>query len=89
MRGAKDGKRVEYFIYTMDGHHETYERYGYSLTVVQTGIPPALAARLIVEGVIKERGVMMPEALTPDALMDNFSKEGLKIFVEKREVFEK
>jgi hypothetical protein len=33
--------------------------------------------------------VMMPEALTPDALMDNFSKEGLKIFIEKREVFEK
>ena len=40
--GMKDGKRVEYFIYTMDGHHETYEQYGYSLTVVQTGIPPAV-----------------------------------------------
>ncbi len=89
VRGAKDGKRVEYFIYTMDSHHETYERYGYSLTVVQTGIPPALAARLLVEGEIMERGVMMPEALAPDALMDNFSKEGLKIFIEKREVFEK
>ena len=89
VRGSKDGKRVEYFIYTMDSHHETYERYGYSLTVVQTGIPPALAARLIVEGAIPERGVMMPEALAPDALMDNFSREGLKIFVEKREVFEK
>ena len=87
--GMKDGKRVEYFIYTMDSHHETYERHGYSLTVIQTGIPPALAARLIIEGAIPERGVMMPEALAPDALMDNFSKEGLKIFIEKREVFEK
>ncbi len=86
--GMKDGKRVEYFIYTMDGHHETYEHYGYSLTVVQTGIPPALTARLIVEGAIKERGVMMPEALKPDPLMENFSREGLKIFVEKREVTE-
>lgn len=88
VRGEKDGKRVEYFVYTIDNHHETYERYGYSLTVVQTGIPPALAARLLIEGKIPERGVMMPEALTPDALMENFSKEGLRIFVERREVAE-
>lgn len=88
VRGEKDGKRVEYFIYTMDSHQEIYERYGYSLTVIQTGLPPALAARLLVEGQILERGVMMPEALTPDALMENFSKEGLKIYVEKREVGE-
>ena len=72
----------------MDDHRETYLKYGYSLTVVQTGIPPALAARLLVTGEIKERGVMMPEALAPDALMNNFSKEGLKIYVEKREVEE-
>jgi len=88
VRGAKDGKRVEYFIYTMDDHRETFDRYGYSLTVVQTGVPPALAARLLIEGDIKERGVMMPEALNPEALMSNFSKEGLKIFVEKRDVTE-
>jgi saccharopine dehydrogenase (NAD+, L-lysine-forming) len=88
IRGEKNGQRVEYFIYTMDDHRETFDRYGYSLTVVQTGIPPALAARLLIEGEIKERGVMMPEALDPEALMNNFSKEGLKIFVEKREVTE-
>src|SRR6185369_12477285 len=88
VRGEKDGKRVEYFIYTMDSHQEIYEKYGYSLTVIQTGLPPALAARLLVEGQIPERGVMMPESLAPDALMENFSKEGLKIFVEKREVVE-
>ena len=86
VRGSKDGKKVEYFVYTMDSHRETYEKYGYSLTVVQTGIPPALAAKLLVTGEIKERGVMMPEALQPDVLMENFAKEGLKIFVEKREV---
>ena len=88
VRGTKDGKRVEYFIYTMDDHRETFDRYGYSLTVVQTGVPPALAARLLIEGTIKERGVMMPEALDPEALMSNFSKEGLRIFVEKRDVTE-
>jgi saccharopine dehydrogenase-like NADP-dependent oxidoreductase len=88
IRGEKNGQRVEYFIYTMDDHRETFDRYGYSLTVVQTGIPPALAARLLIEGKITERGVMMPEALDPEALMNNFSKEGLKIFVEKREVTE-
>ena len=86
VRGTKDRKRVEYFVYTMDNHREVFEKYGYSLTEVQTGIPPALAARLIVEGKIKERGVTMPEGLDPEPFMDNFSREGLKIFVEKREV---
>jgi saccharopine dehydrogenase (NAD+, L-lysine-forming) len=84
----KDGKRVEYFVYTMDNHRETFDRDGYSLTVVQTGVPPALVARLLITGEIKERGVMMPEALDPEALMNNFSKEGLRIFVEKREASE-
>ncbi len=86
VRGTKDRKRVEYFIYTMDSHRDTYERYGYSLTVVQTGIPPALTAKLLATGKITERGVMMPEALDPEELMNNFSREGLPIFVEKREV---
>jgi len=86
VRGTKDRRRVEYFIYTMDSHRDTYERYGYSLTVVQTGIPPALAAKLLATGKITERGVMMPEALDPEELMSNFSREGLPIFVEKREV---
>lgn len=86
VRGTKDRKRVEYFIYTMDDHRATYERWGYSLTEVQTGIPPALTARLLVNGKIPERGVMMPEALDPDVFMENFSREGLEIFVERREV---
>jgi saccharopine dehydrogenase-like NADP-dependent oxidoreductase len=47
VRGTKDRRRVEYFVYTMDSHRDTYERYGYSLTLVQTGIPPALTARLL------------------------------------------
>ena len=29
---------------------------------------------------------MMPEALDPEPFMENFTREGLSIFVEKREV---
>jgi saccharopine dehydrogenase (NAD+, L-lysine-forming) len=77
---------VEYFVYSMDSHRDTYEKYGYSLTLVQTGIPPAITARLLATGKIPERGVMMPEALDPEELMNSFSRVGLPIFVEKREV---
>jgi len=86
VRGTKDRRRMEYFVYTMDSHRDTYERYGYSLTLVQTGIPPAITAKLLATGKIKERGVMMPEALDPEELMSSFTREGLPIFVEKREV---
>lgn len=85
VRGTLGRRRVEYFIYTMDSHRDCYEKHGYSLTLVQTGIPPALTARLLVEGKIKERGVMMPEALDPEELMSHFTREGLPVFVEKRE----
>lgn len=86
VRGTKDRHRVEYFVYTMDSHRDTYERYGYSLTLVQTGIPPAVTAKLLATGKIPERGVMMPEALDPVELMNSFSREGLPVFVEKRVV---
>lgn len=86
VRGTKDRRRMEYFVYTMDSHRDTYERYGYSLTLVQTGIPPAITAKLLINGKITERGVMMPEALDPEELMASFTREGLPIFVEKREV---
>lgn len=83
--GTKDRKRVRYFVYSMDSHRDVYELEGFSLTEVQTGIPPALAARLLIDGELKERGVMMPEALDPEPFMENFTREGLKIFVEKHE----
>lgn len=86
VRGTKDRKRVEYFVYTMDSHRDAYEKFGHSLTEMQTGIPPALAAKLLALGKIKERGVMMPESLDPEPFMQNFTREGLPVFVEKREI---
>jgi saccharopine dehydrogenase (NAD+, L-lysine-forming) len=86
VRGTSGGRPVEYFVHTMDNHRRAYEKHGYSLTLVQTGIPPAIAARLLAEGRIPERGVMMPEALDPTELMCRFTQEGLPVFVEKREV---
>ena len=86
VRGMKDGVRTEYFVYTMDDHRETYLRYGYSLTVVQTGLPPALICRLLAEGRIKERGVMMPEVLDPEIIMKELPDEGIPIYVEQRRV---
>ncbi len=77
--GLKDGKRVEYFVYTMDNYREAFERYGCSLTGVKTRILPAFATKLLVTGEIQERGVMV----------DNFSKDGLRIFIETREVEER
>jgi saccharopine dehydrogenase-like NADP-dependent oxidoreductase len=86
VRGMKDGVRTEYFVYTMDDHRETYLRYGYSLTVIQTGLPPALICRLMAEGRLKERGVMMPEALDPEIIMRELPDEGIPIYVEQRRV---
>jgi saccharopine dehydrogenase (NAD+, L-lysine-forming) len=85
VRGIKDGRRVEYFVYTMDSHRAAFQRYGSSLTVVQTGIPPAVVADHLVCGLIPQRGVLMPESLDPQPLMERFVREGLPVHIEKRE----
>jgi saccharopine dehydrogenase (NAD+, L-lysine-forming) len=38
------------------------------------------------EGRIKERGVMMPEALDPEIIMRELPDEGIPIYVEQRRV---
>jgi hypothetical protein len=35
---------------------------------------------------VSRRGVMMPEAMEPEPFVERFSREGLEIFVGKREV---
>lgn len=86
VRGTKARRPVEYFVWPMDSHRDIDKKYGYSLTLVQTGIPPAITARPPATGKIPDRGGMMPEALDPGEIMNSFTREGLPGIVEKRGV---
>ena len=57
-----------------------------AVTFNAKGIPPVMAAKLLVTRKMPERGVMMSEGLAPKELMNSFTREGFPIFAKKREV---
>lgn len=77
VRGQKDGKERAVYLYNVTDHEEAYREMGATGTAYQTGIPPVIAAELIAQGVITQRGVFAPEELDPDPFMERFPQEGL------------
>lgn len=84
VKGIKDGKKVAKYMYNMVSHEEAYEQMQEQATSYQTGIPPALAAELLLEGVIKDTGAVPPEALDPKPFVERLPLYGLSIEIEDR-----
>jgi saccharopine dehydrogenase (NAD+, L-lysine forming) len=84
VRGYKDGQKVARFMYTAITHQEAYARMQEQGTSFQTGIPAALAADLLADGVIKTRGAVPPEALDPEPFVEKLPEYGMMIKIEDR-----
>jgi saccharopine dehydrogenase (NAD+, L-lysine forming) len=82
VKGTKDGRKLEKFMYNHVSHEEAFELLGEQATSYQTGIPAALAADLIADGLIDTRGVLPPEALDPKPFIDLLPEYGIKITTE-------
>ncbi len=77
VEGEKDGKFKRQFIYNVCDHAECYtetEGQGISYT---TGVPAALTAKLLAEGVWKKPGVHNIETLNPDPFLAEIGQWGL------------
>ena len=79
VRGLRDGRPAARFMYNMVDHQEAYEKMKEQGTSYQTGIPAALAADLLAEGVIATRGAVPPEALAPAPFIERLPAYGLEI----------
>ncbi len=84
VRGSKDGNKVAKYMYNMVTHEEAFEQMQEQATSYQTGIPPALAAELLLEGVIQDTGAVPPEALDPKPFVERLPLYGLPIQIEDR-----
>lgn len=82
--GSKDGKKVIKFMYNTVNHEEAYQRMREQGTSYQTGIPAALAADLLAEGIIKIRGAVPPEALDPEPFIERLPAYGMMVAIEDR-----
>lgn len=76
-RGWKDGVERAYYVYSIADHQEVYAGLGVQATAYQTGIPPVVAAELVVEGVWRGAGVLSPEQFDPDPFLERLSAAGM------------
>jgi saccharopine dehydrogenase (NAD+, L-lysine forming) len=66
VRGEKDRKPREVYLYQVADNQECMRRYGVQAVVWQTAVNPVIAMELLHDGTWKGAGVMGPEAFDPD-----------------------
>ena len=84
VRGTKDGRRLEWRVRaTVPAHKE----YGAGGGDVDTGIPPAIVARMMARGDIAGPGVFGPEQAVPcEAFFAEFARWGARVDAQMREL---
>jgi saccharopine dehydrogenase (NAD+, L-lysine-forming) len=74
---CKDGKPLISYVYNVCDFQEVYQAVGSQAISFTAGVPPAIAAKLMVEGKWNHKGVINPEYLDPDPFMADLERFGL------------
>ncbi|MDI9356472.1 MAG: saccharopine dehydrogenase family protein [Chitinophagaceae bacterium] len=77
IRGIKDEQEKTYFIYNNCSHTEAYKETESQAISYTAGVPPVIAAMLVLQKKWKGKGVFNVEQLEPDFFMQEMSKQGL------------
>ena len=84
VRGVKDGRRLEWRTRAVVPAHKEYGAGGGD---VDTGIPPAIVAKMMAAGEIAGPGVFVPEQIVPcERFFEEFSRWGATVDVQMREL---
>jgi saccharopine dehydrogenase-like NADP-dependent oxidoreductase len=84
VRGTKDGRPREVYLYQVADNDETMARDGVQAVVWQTAVNPVIAMELLAEGVWRGAGVLGPEAFDPDPFVDRMDAFDFPMGVEER-----
>lgn len=77
MKGKKDGKDVQKYIYNVCDHADCFKEVQSQAVSYTTGVPAMLGAMMMVKGIWKGEGVYNVEQLDPDQFMDELNNNGL------------
>lgn len=83
VKGRQVGTKVAYRLSTMASHTEAYGRLGENGTSFLTGAVPAVFARMLAEGKIRQKGVIPPESLDPEPILRELKREGVETRVSR------
>jgi len=84
--GIKDGKKRKIYIYQVKDHEDCYKETNSQGVSYTTGVPAMIGAKLMLEGVWNEKGVINMEQLNPDPFMDEMNKQGLPWQIKEMEI---
>ncbi|MCS7162808.1 MAG: saccharopine dehydrogenase family protein [Bacteroidia bacterium] len=77
LRGIYQGKPRTAYIYTNIRHEWAYQDCGSQAIAYTAGVPPAIAAELMISGLWKRPGVWNVEQLPPEPLLERLPAAGL------------
>ncbi len=77
VKGTKDGKEREYYVYNICDHEECYAEVKSQAISYTTGVPAMIGAMMIMSGLWKGEGVYNMEQMDPDPFMDALNRYGL------------
>jgi saccharopine dehydrogenase-like NADP-dependent oxidoreductase len=83
VKGWKDGKKREVFIYQVSDHHECYKEVGSQGISYTAGVPPVAAAMLVANGLWDSRTMVNVEELDPEPFIAILDKIGLPTDVKE------
>ncbi|MHC4759510.1 MAG: saccharopine dehydrogenase family protein, partial [Planctomycetota bacterium] len=76
-KGIKDGKEKTLMIYNICDHQQTYKEVQANAVSYTAGVPPALGAKLMIDGTWNQQGTINVEQLDPDPFMKEIGDFGL------------
>lgn len=77
IRGLKDGKDKQVYIYNVCNHEECFKETGAQAVSYTTGVPAMIGTKLIAKGIWQGQGVFNMEEFDAKAFMDELNTQGL------------
>ncbi|WP_431809919.1 saccharopine dehydrogenase family protein [Brevibacillus agri] len=77
VKGRKDNKRKEVYVYTIANHDEVFQKTEFQATIWQTGIPPVVAVDMMAEGLLTMTGCIPPELIDPIPFLERLKARGM------------
>jgi saccharopine dehydrogenase (NAD+, L-lysine-forming) len=80
--GKLSGRRCVFKLHAMMSHEEAYEKHHTNATSYLTGTPTAVCASMLIDGLVEDRGVIVPEFLDAAKFIEELRKFDLQVLVE-------
>ena len=77
--GVKDGKKTIVKVWTMMSHEKAYELYHTNAGAYLVGTGGAVATEMLIDGMVKDKGIVIPEQLPPEDFMRRLREKQVDI----------